>query len=262
MTDAALPPGLGDALTAVAATPTLLVALDFDGTLAPEVDDPALARAVPEARTAILRLLDLPQTPLALVSGRAVASLVQVAGLPEGVLLIGSHGAEERLGGDPPPVELSEAEQRSHDRLARVLGGIAAEFEGVWLDAKPAGFALHTRTAEPDAARGAQGRALAEATAPGITVRPGKNVLEFSVRSATKADAIARLRRHTGATAVFFAGDDVTDEDALRSLAPQDLGLKSGAGETAARFRVAGPAQVAGVLHALADARAAQLSTG
>ncbi len=70
----------------------LLVALDFDGTLAPEVDAPESARAIPEARDAVLRLLALPSTRVALVSGRSLGSLVAGADLPDTTLLIGSHG--------------------------------------------------------------------------------------------------------------------------------------------------------------------------
>ncbi|MCU1534172.1 MAG: otsB, partial [Glaciihabitans sp.] len=41
------------ALNELARVKRLLVALDFDGTLAPEVDDPEQARAIPEARAAV-----------------------------------------------------------------------------------------------------------------------------------------------------------------------------------------------------------------
>src|SRR5690606_30130147 len=92
--------------------------------------------------------------------------------------------------------------------------------------------------------------ALREATAEldDLTIREGKNVLEFAVRSTTKGEAIEHLRRYTAADAVLYAGDDVTDEDAFAALQPGDLGLKSGAGETLAAFRVAGPAEVAQAL--------------
>jgi trehalose 6-phosphate phosphatase len=80
-------------------------------------------------------------------------------------------------------------------------------------------------------------------------------VLEFSVRGETKGDAVEHLRAYTSANAVFYAGDDVTDEDAFAALGPDDLGLKSGAGETIASHRVAGPHQVAQVLALLAEFR-------
>jgi len=247
---------LEQALRALAATPTLLVALDFDGTLAPEVDDPERARATPEARDAVLRLADLQRTRVALVSGRAVDSLTRVADPPADVLLVGSHGIELRLDTADPVVDLDEGERERVEELATLLGGVAARYDGVRVEDKPAGRALHTRTATDADAEAARSAALEGAERmPGLTVRRGKNVLEFAVRSATKGDGVRRLRDHVGATGVLYAGDDVTDEDAFAVLGDGDLALKSGPGETAARHRVAGPDQVARALALLADAR-------
>jgi trehalose 6-phosphate phosphatase len=254
---AALPGDLGEALAQLAATPTLLVALDFDGTLAPEVDVPDDARALPEAHAAVLALLELPGTAVAFISGRAMQSLQHVSRLPESALLVGSHGVEVHTDGRTV-VDLDETELERREALGRTLHGIADGLEGVWIETKPAGFALHTRLAGDDETAEAEARALAE-TAPeanGLTVRRGKNVVEFSVRSTTKGDAVERLRAQTGATAVLFAGDDVTDEDGFAALGPGDLGLKSGQGETVATHRVAGPQEVAAALQTLADTRA------
>ena len=252
-----LPEPLVGALRELARTKRLLVALDFDGTLAPEVDDPEKARALPEARTAVLRLLGMPNTRVALVSGRALKSLEAVADLPDSTLLVGSHGIEIRL--DSPDIQLTldTAEIRQVDVLSTVLGEVADAVDQVWLEPKPAGFALHTRLATEHNSRVAHLVARSEATAEvqELTIREGKNVLEFSVRSTTKGEAVEHLRRYTQADAVFYAGDDVTDEDAFAALSPDDLGLKSGDGPTLANFRVPGPTQVARALALLADLR-------
>ena len=57
MTERGLSRELVGALHEIARVKRLLVALDFDGTLAPEVDDPELARAIPEARAAGLPIV-------------------------------------------------------------------------------------------------------------------------------------------------------------------------------------------------------------
>jgi trehalose-phosphatase len=56
---------------------------------------------------------------------------------------------------------------------------------------------------------------------------------------------------------VLYAGDDVTDERAFAALddAAGDVTVKVGAGETAARHRVAGPPDVAVLLDRLARLR-------
>ncbi|PPI08691.1 trehalose-phosphatase, partial [Rathayibacter sp. AY1D2] len=227
-----VPERLAAALRELAAADRLLVALDFDGTLAPEVDDPARARALPEAREAVLRLLALPGTRVALVSGRALGSLEEVSQLPDEALLVGSHGIEIRLDPEEDAVRLDDDELEKVGVLEDVLKGIARGNDNVWIEDKPAGFALHTRLATERHSRVAHVVALSEARAEvqGVTVREGKNVLEFSVRSTTKGEAVQHLRRYTGATAVLYAGDDVTDEDAFAVLGSGDVGIKSGEG--------------------------------
>jgi trehalose 6-phosphate phosphatase len=252
-----LPEALVSALRALSRVKRLLVALDFDGTLAPEVDSPELARALPTNRDAVLRLLALPRTRVALVSGRALRSLIEVADLPDNVLLVGSHGIEIRLDDPMDRVSLDTAELEQVEVLQEVLGEVADSIDHVWLETKPAGFALHTRLASEHNSRLAHLVALSEAQAEveNLTVRRGKDVLEFSVRTTTKGEAIEHLRRYTAADAVFFAGDDVTDEDAFAALTPGDVGVKSGPGVTDAHFRVAGPDEIAYVLEALATFR-------
>ncbi|MFZ4896084.1 trehalose-phosphatase [Plantibacter sp. Mn2098] len=255
-----LPLGLRADLRRLAEIPNLLVALDFDGTLAPEVDDPEQARALPAARDAVLKLIDVPGTRVALVSGRAVDSLVRVAQLPDSVLLAGSHGVEIRLDHAGDTIALNEEEEAQREALSVILHGVAQNFDNVWIERKPAGFALHTRLASEEDSRIAHLEALAHTKdeISGLTVREGKNVLEFSVRTATKGEAVEHLRRYTKADAVFYAGDDVTDEDAFRALGPVDLGVKSGPGVTAADFRVEGPSEIARVLRMLAEYRSNQ----
>lgn len=257
MTELGLGRELVGSLREIARVTRLLVALDFDGTLATEVDDPETARAVPEARAAVLALLELPGTRVAMISGRSMTSLEQVTDLPDSTLLVGSHGVEIRLDHPGDVVSLDTRELRQVDVLNDVLGEVADSFDQVWLETKPAGFALHTRLATDHNSRVAHLVALSEATAEidNLKVRKGKNVLEFSVRSTTKGEALEHLRTYTNASAVFYAGDDATDEDAFAALGPDDFGLKSGSGDTLAAHRVAGPHQVAQVLALLAEFR-------
>src|SRR5262245_60270349 len=82
------------ALDRLAAAPRLLVALDFDGVLAPIVDVPSAARPLPAAASALGVLATLPETTVALVSGRGLADLAAVSGFGTPIRLVGSHGAE------------------------------------------------------------------------------------------------------------------------------------------------------------------------
>lgn len=252
-----LSPELAAALERVASSSVLLVALDFDGTLAPLVDRPEDARALPDARAAVGALVQLPRTPVALISGRAMESLLHVADPPDAVFLSGSHGVETRLGG-PVEVTLIEQEKRDLATIRAILEGVVARHPGTRLEVKPAGFALHDRGVPTDIAAAAQADAHSRIVSalPSVTERHGSHVLEFSVRSTTKGDAVRMLRAHARATAVVFVGDDVTDEDAFRELGQGDLAVKCGPGETVAPHRVADPPQVAALLARLAAIRA------
>ncbi|HWL02685.1 MAG TPA: bifunctional alpha,alpha-trehalose-phosphate synthase (UDP-forming)/trehalose-phosphatase [Microbacteriaceae bacterium] len=255
-----IPEQLTGALREFARKPQVLVALDFDGTLAPEVDEPAMARALPEARQAVLRLAAAPRTRVVLISGRSIEGLEEVTeGLPESIFLVGSHGAEIRLDAGMEFVPLEAGEQAGLKTLGEILEDVADRHEAVWLERKPAGFALHTRLATEENSRIVRLVAIQEVedALPGedVVVRDGRTTLEFAIRGTTKGDSIEHLRRVTGSDAVFFAGDDVTDEDAFAALGPDDVGLKSGPGQTIANFRVAGPAEIALALHRLADFR-------
>lgn len=262
-----LEPGLLADLERIAATPNLLVALDFDGTLAPTVDDPEAARALPAARAAVVALAALPSTRVTVVSGRALASLERVAQLPSDILLVGSHGAELRIDGAESGPDLSAGELDLLARLYATVADVAARYPGVRIEEKPSGCGLHTRLVTPEVAAAAQAEALVAVAAlgagnpagrrdgtdgagigPGIGERYGKDILEFTVRTADKGTALDVLRDRLAASAVLFVGDDVTDEDGFAALAAGDLGIKVGAGATAARHRVADPEAVAELL--------------
>lgn len=244
---------LHTALARLAAAPRILIALDFDGTLAPEVDVPDDARALPEAHDALLALHRLDGTHVALVSGRSLSSLAHVGQVPDEVPLVGSHGLEVRLSADDVRPAATEEDRARVLALREAIAPHVDAVEGAWIEDKPAGFAVHTRVvaAEPAAALADRVRVVAREVDARLTHRDGKNVVEFAVRDATKGDGLELLRQELAADAVLFAGDDVTDEDALRVLRDGDVGIKVGPASTVAEHRIADPLAMAQVLMTL-----------
>ena len=245
-------------LERLAQTPTLLVALDFDGTLAPLVDVPSDSRMTPAAREAIDRLAALPQTHVALVSGRMLGDLrlVSEAAPDSAILLAGSHGAEFDLPPGHAPIVARVPSGQVAVRTREVETALAG-LDGVWVEHKPFGFVVHTRLANEDNTELA-GEILdrfASEHLAGWRARGGHDVSEFSERAEGKDGAVRALRSAVHATAVLFAGDDETDEDALAALAANDVGVRVGGGVTSASFRVANAHEMAEVLAQLADAR-------
>lgn len=250
----ATPETLAEALERLACMPVLLVASDYDGTLAPIVDDPARATPQRESLVALEALARLPHTSVAILSGRGLADLARLTSDPVGVRLVGSHGSEFDVGFADA---LSDDKRALRGRILRDLQEIAARAAGLDVETKPAGAAFHYRRADPEAARSALAAVLAgPAAEPGVHLRHGKCVLELSVVPTSKGEALSLLRSREGASAVLFMGDDITDEDGFAVLRGPDVGVKIGSGESAASQRLQDPIAVAQTLARLAELRA------
>ncbi|TRW80006.1 trehalose-phosphatase [Mycolicibacterium sp. 018/SC-01/001] len=245
-----LSPELIDALDAAARSPRLLVTSDFDGTLSPIVSNPADARPLPTAADALVALAGLPDTEVALISGRALRDLRALSSMPETVHLVGSHGAEFDSG------FAHDIDTDLLGTITETLSAIAADKPGVTVETKPASVALHVRNASAADGDAALAAARDAASAWDAHATAGKAVLEFAVVSTDKGEALDILRAEHRATAAVFFGDDVTDEKAFRRLTDADVGVKVGPGDTTAAYRVDAPEDVADALAHLHRVRA------
>jgi trehalose 6-phosphate phosphatase len=248
-------------LAALRADPSrALVALDYDGTLAPVVDRPQDAVPAAGAVAALVAIAGRVGR-LALVTGRPADVVVELGGLAEvpGLLVLGQYGAQQweggRLTGDAPLPGL--------DRLRAELPGLAGP-EGADVEDKGLSLVVHTRRA-PDPA-GALARlrpALAELAAQtGLEDHPGRLVVELRPPGHDKGGALLRLCE-PAPSAVVFAGDDLGDlaafdaVDALRRDGVPGLLVCSGSAEGPPELRARadvvadGPAGVVEVLRAL-----------
>jgi trehalose-phosphatase len=244
-------------LAELARQPRLLVACDYDGTLAPIVADPFSVRPLPEAVAALRSLASLPDTTIAVISGRALRELAVMSRLPSEVHLVGSHGSEFDIGFLHG---LDERARALHRRLTATLRRMINGADGVLLEIKPASVAVHVRQAPPHVAA----RVLARAGAgpgswAGVQVTEGDKVLELSVVRTDKGEALETLRHSSAATAALFLGDDVSAEEVFVKLSGPDLGIKVGSGSTSGRHRIDGCTEVAAVLSYLWERRVAWL---
>jgi len=257
-----------DALAAIAKNPgRALIALDFDGTLAPIVSEPSAARPLPGALPALRRLAPAIGT-LAIITGRPARAAVELgrfAGIP-GLIVIGHHGWERWEGGEltspPPPPEVEQARAR----LPGVLAAAGAA-DGTWVEDKSHALVVHTRqTADPEAALALLAGPLADlAGQTGLDCKPGRLVIELRPRGVDKGTAITALAAERDPAAVLFAGDDLGDipafeaVHALRATGRAGVAVCSASGEVTALaghadLVVDGPAGVTALLVRLADA--------
>lgn len=241
------------ALLAIARTPRLLICCDYDGTLAPIVSDPGHAYPLAEAVAALRTLAALPATQVAVISGRALRDLAALSRLPAEVHLVGSHGTEFDL----DFVHTLKPEQ--HALRARLLTWLHAHVDqvsGASLEIKPASIAVHVRNcAEQDETLLISELETGPATWPGVEVKRGKKILEFSVVSGDKGHAMDLLRHQFAASATLFLGDDITDESGFARLGGIDVGVKVGEGESLAVYRLPDPNAVVLALARLQEER-------
>lgn len=223
----------------------LLLAFDFDGTLAPIVEHPDLARVPPDWVPLLAHLARC--RPLAVVTGRRVTDVSTRLGFSP-THVVGNHGAE---GLAPRPLAGGAALEPARARLH--ASREALQQAGVTVEDKGLSLALHYRMApHPARARLAIERVLAGLG--GVRRFGGKcveNVVDADLPD--KGDAVLALAERELADAVIFAGDDVNDE-AVFERAPRHwvtVRIGDDGRASAARFVLADQGQVRTLLRLL-----------
>jgi trehalose 6-phosphate phosphatase len=244
-----------------------LVALDYDGVLAPIVPEPTEAVPAPGAIEVLGRLAGRVGT-LAVVTGRPAAQVVELGGLDSvpGLVVEGQYGAEHWAAGelstpDDPP-EVVAARAALPDALAK-----AGADPRVWVEDKRLALVVHVRRCpDPDAELARLQPVLHDLAAEyGLEPHPGKRVMELRPPGFDKGGVLRRLAGTTHPSAVLFAGDDVGDLPGfaavaeLRETGIPGLTVASASAEAAevaeaADIAVDGPAGVVTLLTRLADA--------
>lgn len=216
----------------------LVIGVDFDGTLAPLVDHPDDAVPDEQARAHLRRLATRPGIEVAVVSGRALDDLRRRLGEVPGATLIGEHGNDT---GQVVPTSPALEESK------KLVEHLVSDIPGSSFEVKPRSVTFHYRNVSPGGEIGAleRLRAWVEGWSE-LSLLQGKEVIEMSVASRNKGDAISELAG--GEAGILYMGDDTTDESVFAVLAPGDVGIKVGPGETLAAYRVDDVAGVVGVL--------------
>jgi trehalose 6-phosphate phosphatase len=234
-----------EALGALTSGEPLLV-FDFDGTLAPSVDEPDEARPRPSTFRLLRSVAE--RFPCAVISGRTREDVLRRL---EGVALrevAGNHGLE--------PWFASARFERQVAEWLPVLRARLGRLEGVALEDKRFSVALHYRRAarKRQALAAIRQAVAALGNARLVTGKLVANVLPD--RAPDKGMALEQLRAQLGASSVLFIGDDETDEAGFRlpwpTLVPVRVGFKRG---SAARFYLRDQADIDSLLRRLDGAR-------
>lgn len=207
----------------------VVVGLDFDGTLAPVVDDPEAARLHPGAPGVLLELAEVVRA-VAVITGRPARQAIVMgdldalgnAMLDRGaeLFVFGQYGnerwsaTEQRIRSPRPPAGLATFELE----LPAVLRKAGAA--DAFIEEKGLAVAVHTR--RMDDPSGAFERLIAPITSLAerhdLTVEPGRNVVEVRSGGMHKGQAVRTFVAEQEAKGVIFGGDDLGDIEAFEAV--------------------------------------------
>lgn len=214
----------------VAAADRGVICLDFDGVLAPIVEDPSAAHIHPAAPDLLVSLAEHFRA-VAVVTGRPAGQAVALGTLEavgariaehgRDLLVLGQYGHERwsattgEVVTPAPPEGLATLAAELPD-LVREAGAPEAH-----LEQKSLAVAVHTRRLpDPQAAMDALTPVLARAAAAhGLALEPGRMVLEVRAPGMNKGNAVRTLHEELAAEAMLFVGDDLGDVEAFEAIA-------------------------------------------
>jgi len=212
-----------------AATKSIVVFLDYDGTLTPIVDTPDKAILSPQTRDVLIELSK--KCVVGIISGRDMKNVKTLVGI-DSLIYAGSHGFE--ITG---PREFKESSSKgiaflpALDQAQKVLEEAISQIKGVLVERKKFAIAVHYRLADPadvpeiehavdkvnslhQDLRKAYGKKVFELQ-PNIDWHKGKALLYLLEALGLDKENVLSL----------YIGDDVTDEDAFRALENKGIGI-------------------------------------
>jgi alpha,alpha-trehalase len=205
------------------------VFLDYDGTLTPIVDDPQQALMSDSMRRAVKRLA--ARCTVGVISGRDLKDVRGKVGI-EGIFYAGSHGFDI-AGSEKGRMERQQGKEflPTLNRAERLLKAGLEKIPGAVVERKRFSIAVHYRNIK----RGSFGavKLLVDTVAHDVRdlrKSKGKKIFELRPRMDWhKGKALIwmleALELDESAVLPLYIGDDVTDEDAFRTLKDRGIGI-------------------------------------
>lgn len=217
---------------------TTAIFLDFDGTLVEIAERPEAVQLADATRSAVGTIARHVDGALAIVTGRDIAT-IDAFFAPLFLPIAGVHGQSRRDA--KARVSALPVDKTVLAQLRRELNLLFAPHPGVLVEEKTGSVAVHFRSRPDlqDFCVNAMRRSIA-ALGGGFEARPGKMVVEAVPEGASKGAAVLSFMAEApfAGRVPLFAGDDVTDEDALGTVnSLGGMSIKVGDGMSCASFR-------------------------
>jgi trehalose 6-phosphate phosphatase len=238
--------------TELADASELLLCLDFDGTLAPIVEDPDEAAPTRAVSEALETVTTEPAVTTAIVSGRGLADVRHRVDGPG--LYAGNHGLELARGGAVAVHPVARKRAARVDAVCDALEVALGPVPNARIENKRLTATVHFRSV-PSGARPQVERLTHDVVdrfgGDVLEISPGKQILEIGPDIPWgKGNAVELIMAdHSDEAVPVYIGDDVTDESAFRAVEPAGIGVRVGGDQpTAASGCVGSPAEVASLL--------------
>lgn len=207
----------------ISAADHVLLLSDYDGTLSPIAARPDLAAPAPGARDAVAALHQSGRYTLGVVSGRGLADVRDMVGIP-GLVYAGNHGLEIE-GPRQTFIHPEARELMPHlDLVLKALQERLEGLEGAFVEGKGLTLSVHYRLTpkelRPKVLAGFDDVMCRATGRDRFRITRGKEVLEVRPRVEWhKGSAIARIAgMYPPGTLPIYMGDDLTDEDGFEAV--------------------------------------------
>jgi trehalose 6-phosphate phosphatase len=231
----------------------VLVAFDYDGTLAPIAATPEDAHMRSQTRdllTAVARLY-----PTVVISGRALADVTAMLGRVPLWYVYGNHGLE-------PASPWNEEDPDTAAWAARLTPRLPASL-GVRIEDKGYSLTLHYRGA-PERARALAAIETAVEALPDVIVIRGKEAINLLPRNrGDKGTALAQAREIFSCHHAIYVGDEDTDEAAFAAGGDRTLAIRvEPSDRSQAKYHIGTQLDIDAFLQTLLDLRRSPRTSG
>jgi len=233
----------------------LVMCIDYDGTLAPIVEDPRDASMVSGNRQRLETLAKNPDITVAIVSGRSLWDLRQRVQITQ-IWYAGNHGLEVDDGNGR---EIMPEGRRAEPGLETALESLRetlSEVPNCYIEDKGLTATVHYRQVpESDVPTVVESVESVVETTTDLRCCQGKEIIEIRPDVSRGKDRVVdRLRSDQPEALLFFIGDDRSDEDGFSAIDGDGYGILVGDRvDSAASVRVANPKDVTRLLDWIAD---------
>ncbi len=231
-----------------------LFLLDYDGTLVSYKNDPKKASPSPDLKKLLRQITEMPNTDVAIISGRDIKTLESWLGdLP--IQLAAEHGAYHRE--EQFWVRNFTVDDLWKEEILQIMQDITDKTPGSLIESKDSALVWHYRKADVRLSdlRVTQlvDLLIYPCTKQNLQIMKGNKIVEVKVPGVSKGNSARLIISKKKYDFILCAGDDTTDEDMFKEIPTESFSIKIGQISENARFNLPGSKEFLNLLKTLVE---------